>query len=63
MIIAVDAAGGDYAPNEVIKGAVLAAEENDIDIALVGKKSLIHVGGAAFIEKLPDSDRRCQPGD
>ena len=39
MIIAVDAAGGDYAPNEVIKGAVLAAEENDIDIALVGKKS------------------------
>jgi glycerol-3-phosphate acyltransferase PlsX len=43
MIIAVDAAGGDYAPNEVIKGAIRAAEENDIEIALVGKKSLIHV--------------------
>ncbi len=46
MIIAVDAVGGDYAPNEVIKGAVQAAEENDIDIVLVGKKSLIHVTGA-----------------
>jgi phosphate acyltransferase len=46
MIIAVDAAGGDYAPNEIIKGAVQAVEENDIEIALVGKKSLIHVTGA-----------------
>ncbi len=45
MIIAVDAAGGDYAPNEVIKGAVLAAEENDADVILVGQKSLIHVTG------------------
>jgi phosphate acyltransferase len=43
MIIAVDAAGGDYAPNEVIRGAVMAADEYDIDITLVGKKSLIHV--------------------
>ncbi len=45
MIIAVDAAGGDYAPSEVIKGVVLAAEENDVDIILVGQKSLIHVTG------------------
>jgi phosphate acyltransferase len=43
MIIAVDAAGGDYAPNEIIRGAVMAADEYDIDILLVGKKSLIHV--------------------
>jgi phosphate acyltransferase len=46
MIIAVDAAGGDFAPNEIIKGAVQASGEYDIDIALVGRKSLIHVTGA-----------------
>lgn len=46
MIIAVDAAGGDYAPNEIIKGAILSTEENDIDIVLVGKKSLVHVAAA-----------------
>jgi phosphate acyltransferase len=46
MIIAVDASGGDFGPGEVIKGALMAVEENDIDIILVGKKSLIHVTGA-----------------
>jgi glycerol-3-phosphate acyltransferase PlsX len=46
MIIAVDAAGGDYAPNEIIKGAILAAEEYEVEIALVGNKSLIHVTAA-----------------
>ncbi|MBN1189704.1 MAG: phosphate acyltransferase PlsX [Dehalococcoidales bacterium] len=46
MIIAVDAVGGDYAPGEIIKGSVQAVEENDINIVLVGKKSLIHVSGA-----------------
>jgi phosphate acyltransferase len=50
MIIAVDAVGGDYAPNEVIKGAIQAAEESDIDIALVGKKSLIHLTGARALK-------------
>jgi glycerol-3-phosphate acyltransferase PlsX len=50
MIIAVDAAGGDYAPNEVIKGAVKAANEYDVDIALVGKKSLIHVTAARQVK-------------
>lgn len=51
MIIAVDAAGGDYAPHEVIKGAVMAAEEQDVDIALVGRKSLIHVSAARYMKK------------
>jgi phosphate acyltransferase len=50
MIIAVDAAGGDYAPNEVIKGAVMAAEDDEIEIILVGKKSLIHVTAARYIK-------------
>lgn len=34
--IAVDAMGGDYAPNEIIAGAIRAAAELDIDILLVG---------------------------
>lgn len=51
MIIAIDASGGDYAPNEIIKGAVLAAEENDVEIVLVGKKSLIHVIAARDMKK------------
>lgn len=51
MIIAVDAVGGDYAPAEIIKGAAQAAEEYDLDIALVGRKSLIHVTGARRVIK------------
>src|SRR3990172_2149144 len=43
MIIAVDAAGGDYAPAEVVKGAIKASEELDVEIALVGKKDILHV--------------------
>ena len=51
MIVAVDASGGDYAPNEIIKGAIMAAEEYDIDIVLVGKKSLIHLTAAKYMRK------------
>ena len=36
MRIAVDAMGGDYAPDEVVKGASLAADEYGLDITLVG---------------------------
>ena len=36
MKIAVDAMGGDYAPEEVVKGAVIAAREYGVDITLVG---------------------------
>jgi len=34
--IAVDAMGGDYAPGEIITGAIRATEELDLDVALVG---------------------------
>lgn len=34
--VALDAVGGDYAPEEIIRGAVLAAEKNDVEISLVG---------------------------
>lgn len=40
--IAVDAMGGDFAPQEIVKGAYLAAEaKSDIGIFLVGKPALI----------------------
>lgn len=34
--IAVDAMGGDFAPEEIIKGAILAARKDNVEIALVG---------------------------
>ena len=39
--VAVDAMGGDYAPEEVIKGAVLAAQENGVEILLVGSTNIL----------------------
>ena len=41
MLIAVDADGGDYAPREIVKGAAEAAEEYKLDIALVGRKTVL----------------------
>lgn len=41
MRIAVDAMGGDFAPVEVVKGAVEAAEKDGIDIVLVGDRDQI----------------------
>jgi len=41
MIIAVDCAGGDYAPHEIVKGAIEAAEEYRIDVALIGRKAVL----------------------
>jgi glycerol-3-phosphate acyltransferase PlsX len=41
MMIAVDAHGGDYAPREVVKGAIEAAEDYKVDIALVGRKAIL----------------------
>lgn len=39
--IAVDAMGGDYAPQAVIDGAVAAAVDNNLHLTLVGQKELI----------------------
>ena len=41
MIIAVDASGGEYAPHEIVKGALKAAQDFKIGIALVGKKEIL----------------------
>ena len=42
MRIAVDAMGGDHAPDEIVKGAGQAADEYGIDIALVGIPASVH---------------------
>jgi glycerol-3-phosphate acyltransferase PlsX len=42
MIIAVDAAGGEY-PREIVEGAIKASQEYDVEIALVGNKSILHL--------------------
>ena len=41
MKIIVDAMGGDYAPQEIVKGAVEAARAYKVDIVLVGKQEAI----------------------
>jgi glycerol-3-phosphate acyltransferase PlsX len=52
MIIAVDAAGGEYAPHEIVKGAIKAAQEYEVDIALVGNKATLHVLASRYLKKL-----------
>ena len=41
MKIVVDAFGGDNAPLEIIKGAILAQQKFNIDICLTGSESII----------------------
>lgn len=41
MIIAVDGMGGDFSPNAVVEGSVLAVNEYDVDIIITGNESLI----------------------
>lgn len=41
MRIAVDAAGGDYAPAEIVKGALEAANDGDCEIILLGNREAI----------------------
>lgn len=52
MIIAVDAAGGDYAPHEIVKGAIKAAQEYGVEIALVGRKDILYVLAGRHLGKL-----------
>ena len=52
MIIAVDAAGGEYAPHEVIKGAIKAAREYQVEIAMVGRKEILYVQAGRHLTKL-----------
>ena len=61
--IAVDAMGGDFAPKEIVAGAVRASAELDIDVLLVGDKEQIEPlvkkydsKGTASIEVIPAED-------
>ncbi len=42
MKIAVDAMGGDYAPEAIVEGAILAAEEYGHSLVLVGQEDRVH---------------------
>ncbi|TET17626.1 MAG: phosphate acyltransferase [Dehalococcoidia bacterium] len=46
--IVVDAMGGDYAPSEIVKGAVLAAEKTDVEVALVGPTDIVEAELAKY---------------
>jgi glycerol-3-phosphate acyltransferase PlsX len=52
MIIAVDAAGGEYAPREIVKGAIKAAQEYRVDVTLVGNKAMLHVLAGRHLKRL-----------
>jgi len=41
MKISVDAMGGDFAPEEIVKGAVLGAKEHGVGVVLVGPETTI----------------------
>jgi len=39
--VALDAMGGDYAPQEMVRGAVAAAAERGVEVVLVGKEDVV----------------------
>ena len=41
VTVAVDAMGGDYAPEEIVKGAVFAAQKDDVKIVLTGPMEIL----------------------
>ncbi|BAF59927.1 MAG: phosphate acyltransferase PlsX [Pelotomaculum sp.] len=61
MKIAIDAMGGDYAPREIVKGALLAAEQYRLNIILVGDEEQLraelgrsNAGGLVNIVHAPE---------
>lgn len=40
--VAVDAMGGDHAPGEIVRGAVLAARKDDVEVFLVGTTNVLN---------------------
>ena len=52
--VAVDAMGGDYAPDEIVKGVVSAAEKGDVEILLVGPTDIVEAELAKYdVSRLP----------
>ena len=58
-IIAVDAMGGDNAPEEIIKGALLAIESNNVEIILVGDQDKM----SQYLPTDPPSNLHCVYSD
>ena len=46
--VAVDAMGGDYAPGETVKGAILAAQGEELEIILVGPLPILQAELAKY---------------
>ena len=42
MILALDAMGGDKAPDINVEGAILAVKQSDNDVILVGKQDILY---------------------
>jgi phosphate acyltransferase len=55
MRIAVDAMGGDFAPQSIVEGAVLAAREHGVPVVLVGDEKIVRQEVAKYpgTESLP----------
>ena len=53
--VAVDAMGGDYAPGEIVKGALWAAQKSDVEITLVGSLQMVgkELSGLGGVDGLP----------
>jgi len=58
VTVAVDAMGGDYAPEEIVKGAIFAAQKDDVEIALAGPMEILQ-GELAKYEISPSLPIRC----
>ncbi len=54
--IALDAMGGDHAPNEIIAGAIRASEELDVDVLLVGDRAQIE----AYLKNHPSNPQNLE---
>ena len=55
MKIIVDAMGGDFAPKEIVKGALDAAKDFNVEIALVGKgEAILKVIEGMGLKDIPD---------
>ena len=52
MVIAVDASGGQYAPHEIVKGAIKAAQDFKVQITLVGRRDILYVQASRHLRKL-----------
>ncbi len=54
MKIAVDAMGGDFAPEAIVEGAIQAADEYGVSIVLVGQEDRVHAELAKYDTALLD---------